>query len=213
MTSPIRAPVLPLGPARAAKRALETAAAAALLAVALPFLGLAALAIILDDRGPIFFRQARAGLGGRTFEVVKLRTMRVGVPKPEQLKQVHDDNPLVTRAGRWLRRLKVDELPQLWNVLTGDMALVGPRPAMVEIAARYGARERRRLAVRPGMTGWAQVNGNVALSWPERIVLDVWYVRHWSLGLDLVILARTVWVLLAGERPSASALSRAHAEW
>jgi lipopolysaccharide/colanic/teichoic acid biosynthesis glycosyltransferase len=139
--------------------------------------------------------------------------MRVhGLPTTE-VGQVYETHPMVTRVGRLLRRFKIDELPQLVNVLLGDMSIVGPRPALPEALAGYDEFQRRRLEVRPGLTGWAQVNGSARLTWDERILLDVWNIDHWSHGLDLRILARTLGVVLWGERPNRRALAaaRAHA--
>ena len=201
-------------PARTVKRLLDIVGAGSLLLVTGPIQALAALAVLVDAGRPAFFRQPRAGRDGRPFEILKLRTMRRSDVPPDELGQVGTGHPLVTRTGRVLRRYKVDELPQLLSVLKGDMSLVGPRPTLPEQVARYDEFERRRLAVPPGITGWAQVNGNTELSWSERILLDVWYVDHWSLALDTKILARTLAVVLGGERADATALdtARAHAE-
>jgi lipopolysaccharide/colanic/teichoic acid biosynthesis glycosyltransferase len=167
--------------------------------VSSPLLLVAALAIKLESRGgPAFYRQRRVGLRGEPFELWKLRTM---VPGAEQMGAgiyVLEGDPRITRVGRLLRRLSLDELPNLLNVIKGDMALVGPRPTIQEQVDRYTDRQRRRLDVKPGITGWAQVNGRTALPWPERIELDVWYVEHRSLRLDLRILARTVRLLATG---------------
>jgi lipopolysaccharide/colanic/teichoic acid biosynthesis glycosyltransferase len=184
---------------------MDVAVAALVLLAAFPVLALSALLIRLEDGGGVLFRQERVGLGGRTFHLLKFRSMRVKSPSAAA-GQVRIDNPLVTRVGRVLRRLKIDELPQLWNVIRGDMSLVGPRPTVREQVDGYTPLQRRRLLVRPGMTGWAQVNGNTELDWPERIALDLWYVAHWSLALDLRILLRTVAVVVGGERVSASAV-------
>jgi lipopolysaccharide/colanic/teichoic acid biosynthesis glycosyltransferase len=194
---------------RAVKRGVDAVGAALLLAACLPVLAIAAAAIALEDGRPVLFFQRRAGRDGRPFTLVKLRTLKVNRIAPEALGQVRAGNALALRAGAVLRRLKVDELPQLWNVLVGDMSLVGPRPALPEQAARYDARQARRLEVRPGLTGWAQVNGNVELSWEERILLDVWYVDHLGLGLDARILAATARVVLLGEKRDPAALEEA----
>lgn len=177
---------------RAAKRGLDVLGAGIFLLASLPALTLAASAIALEDGRPVLFVQRRAGRHGRPFRIVKLRTMKVNDADPEALGEVRASHALVLKVGAFLRRLKIDELPQLWNVLAGDMSLVGPRPTLPEQVARYDAFDARRLEVRPGLSGWAQVNGNVELSWQERILLDVWYVDHWSLALDLKILAMTV---------------------
>ena len=204
VSAALRAPVQ-----RALKRGLDVAAAAGLLLAASPVVALAALAVALEDGGPVFFRQPRAGRGGRTFQVWKFRSLRVHQAPPEAVGQVHGGHALVTRVGGVLRRLKVDELPQLLNVLAGDMSLVGPRPTLPSQVAAYDAFQRRRLEVPAGMTGWAQVNGNTAVTWDERIALDVWYVDHWSLALDLKILLKTAGVVLRGERPAPAALLEA----
>jgi lipopolysaccharide/colanic/teichoic acid biosynthesis glycosyltransferase len=179
-------------------RALDAAAAGLGLAVASPLLAASALAIKLDDGGPVFYRQRRVGLNGEEFELVKLRTMEVGAEHKGARFAVNEGDPRITRAGRLLRRLSIDELPQLWNVVRGDMSLVGPRPTLAYQVERYTPRQRRRLEVRPGITGWAQIQGRARLPWDERIELDVWYVEHRSPWLDLKIIARTPRALLAG---------------
>jgi lipopolysaccharide/colanic/teichoic acid biosynthesis glycosyltransferase len=181
-----------------ASRALDVAVALLALPVAAPLTALAAVAIKLESRGPVFYRQRRVGRHGRPFELWKLRTM---VPRAESMGAgvyVVQGDPRITRVGRLLRRLSLDELPNLVNVLKGDMGLVGPRPTVQEQVDRYTERQRRRLEVRPGITGWAQVNGRTSLPWPERIELDVWYVEHRSLWLDLRILAKTARLLATG---------------
>jgi lipopolysaccharide/colanic/teichoic acid biosynthesis glycosyltransferase len=179
-------------------RALDAAGAGLGLVVAAPALAAAALAIKLEDGGPILYRQRRVGLGGREFELLKLRTMVVGAEHQGAGFAVDEGDPRITRAGRILRRLSLDELPQLWNVLRGDMSLIGPRPTLAYQVERYTSRQRRRLEVKPGLTGWAQVNGRARLSWDERIELDVWYVENRSPWLDVKILARTPLALLSG---------------
>jgi lipopolysaccharide/colanic/teichoic acid biosynthesis glycosyltransferase len=179
-------------------RALDVVLAALLLAVTAPLLALAALAIRLESRGPVFYRQLRVGRDGRPFELWKLRTMVPGAESMGAGVYVLEGDPRITSTGRLLRRLSLDELPNLVNVLRGEMAIVGPRPTVQVQVARYTDRQRRRLAVRPGITGWAQINGRTSLPWPERIELDVWYVEHRSLGLDLRILARTARMLATG---------------
>ena len=177
------------------KRAIDVVGAAAGLALAAPILALAACAIKLEDNGPVFFRQMRLGRGEEPFEVLKLRTMTVDAEKIRSDGVVEEGDPRITRVGALLRRTAVDELPQLWNVLRGEMSLVGPRPVPLPHLERYDERQRRRLEVRPGLTGWAQIHGRASLPWPERIELDVWYVEHRSLRLDASILARTAGVL------------------
>jgi lipopolysaccharide/colanic/teichoic acid biosynthesis glycosyltransferase len=179
-------------------RALDAALAALLLVVASPLLALAAIAIKLESRGPVFYRQRRVGRHGVPFELVKLRTMVPGAATMGAGIYVLEGDPRITRAGRLLRRFSLDELPNLLNVLRGELAIVGPRPTIQEQVDRYTDRQRRRLEVKPGITGWAQVNGRASLPWPERIELDVWYVEHRSLWLDVKILARTARMLATG---------------
>lgn len=179
-------------------RAADLLIASICLALTSPVLLVAALAIKLDSRGPAIYRSRRVGRGGVEFELLKLRTMHpgnepVGVGTP-----VLGRDPRVTRVGHLLRRLSLDELPNLVNVLRGEMAVVGPRPTLAAQVERYTPHQRRRLEVRPGLTGWAQVNGRAGIPWEERIEFDVWYTDHRSLALDLRILARTVRLLLTG---------------
>ena len=188
----------------ALNRALDVAGAGAVLLVTSPLLGLAALAVKLEDGGPVFYRQTRVGKEGRDFELLKLRTMVVDAEKQGAGYAVAEGDPRITRAGRLLRRLSIDELPQLWNVLRGEMSLVGPRPTLRYQVERYDDRQRHRLDVKPGLTGWAQVNGRAGLPWDERIELDLWYVEHRSLGLDLKILALTPLALFRGTYKGAS---------
>jgi lipopolysaccharide/colanic/teichoic acid biosynthesis glycosyltransferase len=180
------------------KRALDTTLGALTLLLASPVLLVAFVAIKLEDRGPVLFRQARVGLRGYEFGILKLRTMVVGAESTGAGLAVNRGDPRITRVGRVLRRLSIDELPQLWNVLAGDMSLVGPRPTVRWQVDLYTERQRHRLDVLPGITGWAQVNGRAALPWEERIELDLWYVEHASFWLDLKILARTPLALLGG---------------
>ena len=179
-------------------RALELAIALAVLAFAAPLLALAAIAIKLDSRGPVIYRARRVGRAGVEFELYKLRTMHggndpVGVGAP-----VLAGDARVTRVGGLLRRFSVDEIPNLVNVVRGEMAVVGPRPTLAAQVADYTPRQRRRLEVKPGITGWAQVNGRAEIPWEERIELDLEYVERRSLALDLRILARTAELLLTG---------------
>jgi lipopolysaccharide/colanic/teichoic acid biosynthesis glycosyltransferase len=192
-----------------AKRSLDVALAVVMVAATLPILLVAIAVILLDDGAPVFFGQPRIGRGGRPFTLLKLRSMRVHQQSVEEVGHVGADHLLLTRAGRIIRRLKIDELPQLWNVLRGEMTLVGPRPTILEQYLRYDWYERRRCEMRPGLSGWAQVNGNVSLRWPERILLDVWYIDHRSVWLDAKILALTVLVVVRGERPNPLALEEA----
>jgi lipopolysaccharide/colanic/teichoic acid biosynthesis glycosyltransferase len=171
------------------------ASGVSLLVLAVPF-GAVALAVKLDDRGPVFFRQERVGRGGRRFRVWKFRTMVVdAVSKGRGVAVAHNDER-ITRVGRFLRNSGVDELPQILNVLVGEMSLVGPRPTLAYQVERYSSFQKRRLEVRPGITSLAVVSGRNALSWNERIELDVWYIDHWSLSLDLKIMLRTLWCVL-----------------
>ncbi len=166
--------------------------------LASPALALAALAVKLGDGGPILYRQVRVGEGGVDFELLKLRTMVVGAETMGAGYAVDEGDPRITRAGRLLRRLSLDELPQLWNVVRGDMSLIGPRPTLRYQVDRYDERQRRRLDVKPGITGWAQVHGRASLPWAERIELDVWYVEHRSALVDLKILLLTPLALFRG---------------
>jgi lipopolysaccharide/colanic/teichoic acid biosynthesis glycosyltransferase len=180
------------------KRAFDVAASSLMLFVASPVLAGSAAAIVLEDRGPVLYRQRRVGRDGVEFELLKLRTMVVGAEKMGAGLAVNQGDPRITKVGRLLRRLSLDELPQLWNVLRGDMSLVGPRPTLAYQVERYTPRQRRRLEVKPGITGWAQVHGRARLPWDERIELDVWYVEHRSFWLDLKILAKTPGALMSG---------------
>ena len=179
-------------------RFLDAALAAALLVVMSPVLAIAALAIRLESGGPVFYRQLRVGRGGEPFELWKLRTMVPGAEAMGAGIYVLEGDTRITRVGRLLRRFSLDELPNLLNVVRGEMALVGPRPTVQEQVDRYTDRQLRRLEVKPGITGWAQINGRASLPWPERIELDVWYVEHRSTRLDLRILARTARMLATG---------------
>jgi lipopolysaccharide/colanic/teichoic acid biosynthesis glycosyltransferase len=179
-------------------RVVDAALGGVSLALASPVLAAAALAIKLDGGGPVFFRQRRVGLNGTEFELVKLRTMEIGAEHRGAGFAVNEGDPRITRVGRVLRRLSLDEIPQLWNVVRGDMSLIGPRPTLSYQVERYTPRQRRRLEVKPGITGWAQIHGRARLPWEERIELDVWYVENRSPWLDLKILARTPTSLFAG---------------
>ena len=179
-------------------RALDVAGASVGLVLASPFLAASALAIKLEDGGPVLYRQRRIGKDGEDFELLKLRTMVVGAERQGAGWAVNEGDPRITRAGRVLRRLSLDELPQLWNVVRGDMSLIGPRPTLRYQVEKYTDRQRRRLDVKPGITGWAQIHGRAALPWEERIELDVWYVEHRSALLDVKILLRTPLALFGG---------------
>jgi len=177
-------------------RMLDILGSAAGLAAASPVLALSALAIKVADGGPVLYRQERIGLGGEPFTILKLRTMSVGAERKGLGLQVSSNDSRITKPGKLLRASSIDELPQLINVLRGDMALVGPRPTVRSQVQKYTPQQRRRLEVKPGLTGWAQVNGRNSLSWPDRIGLDVWYVDNKTLTLDLKILVRTPGALL-----------------
>jgi lipopolysaccharide/colanic/teichoic acid biosynthesis glycosyltransferase len=179
-------------------RALDLAGASLGLVLASPFLAAAAIAIKLDGGGPVLYRQQRVGKDGREFELVKLRTMVVGAEGQGAGWAVDHGDPRITRVGSVLRRVSLDEVPQLWNVVRGEMSLIGPRPTLAYQVEQYTPHQRRRLDVRPGITGWAQVQGRASLPWEERIELDVWYVEHRSPSLDLKILARTPFALFGG---------------
>jgi lipopolysaccharide/colanic/teichoic acid biosynthesis glycosyltransferase len=179
-------------------RALDIAIAGTGLVAAGPILGLGALAVKLDDGGPVLYRQSRVGRGGVDFELLKLRTMIVGAESQGAGFGVDRGDSRITRVGRLLRRLSIDELPQLWNVLRGDMSIIGPRPTLRYQVDQYDERQIHRLDVRPGITGWAQIHGRATLAWADRIELDLWYVRHRSWKTDLLILLRTPLALFGG---------------
>ena len=197
-----------------AKRAFDLTVASSVGVLAAPLLGAIAAAIKFESRGPLFFRQERIGRHGRPFEIVKFRTLVDSPPGEPADYLISKSDPRITRVGAFLRRWSLDELPQVWNVLRGDMSIVGPRPTLRYQVERYDDFQRRRLEVLPGVTGWAQVSGRNELSWPERIKLDVWYVDHRSFSLDLSIVVATVKTLFQpssiyndaqgdwGERPS-----------
>ena len=180
------------------RRALDLTIAVPTAILTAPVVAALALAIKLDSRGPVLYRQVRVGLDGRHFRICKLRTMIVGAEFIGAGLAVDENDDRITRVGRVLRRYSLDELTNLWNVLSGDMAIVGPRPTVPVQVDQYTERQRGRLAVRPGLTGWAQVNGRASLPWSERIELDLWYVQHRSLWLDLRILAATLRMVLSG---------------
>jgi lipopolysaccharide/colanic/teichoic acid biosynthesis glycosyltransferase len=179
-------------------RALDLLIAALALLLLSPVLLAAAIAIRLGSAGPVIYRQRRVGKGGREFELLKLRTMVQGSDPVGVGTVVARDDPRVTAAGRFLRRTSLDEIPNLVNVLRGEMAIVGPRPTIPAQVASYTSRQHRRHEVRPGLTGWAQVQGRAGIPWEERIELDVEYVERRSFWLDLRILAKTAWLLVSG---------------
>jgi lipopolysaccharide/colanic/teichoic acid biosynthesis glycosyltransferase len=180
-------------------RALDVLIAATALAILSPVLLVAAIAIALTSPGPVLYRQRRVGLGGREFEMLKLRTMVQGSDPVGVGKVVYRDDPRLTRPGRFLRRTSLDEVPNLVNVLRGEMAIVGPRPTIPAQVEAYTPEQKRRHEVLPGITGWAQVQGRAGIPWEERIELDVWYVERRSTALDLRILAKTVYLVLTGK--------------
>jgi lipopolysaccharide/colanic/teichoic acid biosynthesis glycosyltransferase len=181
------------------KRALDVAVAGAALVVAAPVLGVAALLIRIETHGHPIYRQRRVGLDGEPFDLYKLRTMVSGAETMGAGLTVDAGDTRITRLGGVLRRTSMDELPNLVNVLRGEMSIVGPRPTVQVQVDRYTERQRGRLGVRPGLTGWAQIHGRASLPWHERIELDLWYVEHASLRLDLRILWRTARMVLGGD--------------
>ncbi|MGI6317350.1 MAG: sugar transferase [Dethiobacteria bacterium] len=181
------------------KRAVDIVVSLSGLILLLPFFGVIAVAIKIDDPGPVFFRQERSGKNGRVFRIYKFRSMVVDAERKGAGVFVEENDSRITRVGKVLRHTSLDEFPQLINVLKGEMSLVGPRPTLPYQIERYDERQRKRLEVRPGITGWAQVNGRNALTWPERIELDLWYVDNWSLWLDLIILWRTFLIVAKRE--------------
>ena len=181
------------------KRTFDVAVSLTALLLLSPAMGLIALAIKLEDGGPVFFVQERAGRGGKVFRCLKFRTMVVGAANMGLGLEVAEKDPRITRVGRYLRNWTLDEVPQLINVLKGEMSIVGPRPGLPHQAARYTAEQQRRLEVKPGMAGWAWIHGRNLTPWPERIRMDVWYVDHWSLWLDTRILFRAFLQMLRRE--------------
>jgi lipopolysaccharide/colanic/teichoic acid biosynthesis glycosyltransferase len=188
------------------RRAVDVVVSALALALSSPVLALAALAIRLESPGPMIYRQRRAGLHGRPFDVLKLRTMVEGAEHIGAGLAVDEDDARITRVGALLRRTSLDELPNLVNVLRGEMSLIGPRPTLPVQVQQYTERQRGRLEIKPGITGWAQVNGRASLPWAQRIELDLYYIEHRSLALDLRILRRTLAMVLGG-----SGLYKGHA--
>jgi lipopolysaccharide/colanic/teichoic acid biosynthesis glycosyltransferase len=182
-----------------ARRAFDVIVAAAALAAASPFMLVAVLAIRLESRGSAIYRQRRVGRNGRPFDVIKLRTMVTGAEGMGAGLAISEGDTRITRVGRLLRRTSLDEVPNLVNVLRGDMSIIGPRPTVPVQVDRYTARQRGRLAIKPGITGWAQIHGRTELPWDERIELDLWYIEHRSWRLDLRILWRTARMVLGGQ--------------
>lgn len=180
------------------KRLFDFFISFAILLLLFPLFIIVAVLIKLDSKGPIFYLQSRVGENGRVFRIYKLRTM-TNKERDPNVKQTYLQDPDITRIGGLLRRFKIDELPQIWNVFIGDMSLVGPRPALPSLYEKFGEIAKKRCEVRPGMTGWAQVNGNIYLPWEERLCLDREYVDRMSFMLDLRILVKTVAIVLFGE--------------
>jgi lipopolysaccharide/colanic/teichoic acid biosynthesis glycosyltransferase len=181
------------------RRALDLVIAGAVCAVTAPVVALLALVVRLESRGHPIYTQTRVGKDGALFEIYKLRTMVHGAEFTGAGLAIHEGDDRITRLGRFLRRYSLDELPNLWNVLRGEMSIIGPRPTLQVQVDQYTERERGRLAVKPGITGWAQVNGRASLPWSERIELDLWYVEHRTLALDFEILVRTVRMVVTGQ--------------
>ena len=180
------------------KRLFDFFISFAILLLLFPLFIIVAVLIKLDSKGPIFYLQSRVGENGRVFRIYKLRTM-TNKERDPNVKQTYLQDPDITRIGGLLRRFKIDELPQIWNVFIGDMSLVGPRPALPSLYEKFGEIAKKRCEVRPGMTGWAQVNGNIYLPWEERLCLDREYGDRMSFMLDLRILVKTVAIVLFGE--------------
>jgi lipopolysaccharide/colanic/teichoic acid biosynthesis glycosyltransferase len=183
---------------RAFKRALDLLIAGLGTIVSAPVIALLAVAVRLESAGHPIYTQTRIGLDGEPFTIYKLRTMVSGAEFTGAGLAINQGDDRITRVGAFLRRTSLDELPNLWNVLRGEMSIVGPRPTVPVQVAQYTERERERLSVKPGITGWAQIHGRAALPWPQRIELDLWYVEHQSLALDVRILARTAEMVLSG---------------
>ncbi len=186
-----------LGAQHTLKRTFDLAVCGGALVALSPLLALIGTAIKAESKGPAFFLQERVGKGGKTFVIWKFRTMVEGSEKGDLILKKNDAR--VTKVGELLRKTSLDELPQLINIVLGDMSIIGPRPTLAYQVEQYDEVQRRRLDALPGVTGWAQIHGRNALPWPERIELDVWYVEHWSLWLDLQILLRTIPVVLGQE--------------
>jgi lipopolysaccharide/colanic/teichoic acid biosynthesis glycosyltransferase len=182
----------------AVRRALDLVIAGAVSVVSAPVVALLAVAVRLQSPGHPIYTQTRVGKDGKLFEIYKLRTMVQGAEFTGAGLAIQEGDDRITRIGRFLRRYSLDELPNLWNVVRGEMSIIGPRPTLQVQVEQYTERERGRLAVKPGITGWAQVNGRASVPWSERIELDLWYVEHRTLGLDLEILVRTVRMVVTG---------------
>jgi lipopolysaccharide/colanic/teichoic acid biosynthesis glycosyltransferase len=181
------------------KRALDLLIGVPAAVLTAPVIGILALAIRLESPGHPIYTQTRAGKDGARFQIYKLRTMVRGAEFTGAGLAIQEGDDRITRVGQFLRRYSLDELPNLWNVVRGEMSIVGPRPTLPVQVEQYTERQRGRLTVKPGLTGWAQVNGRASLPWTERIELDLWYVEHRTLALDLRIIARTLSMVLSGQ--------------
>jgi lipopolysaccharide/colanic/teichoic acid biosynthesis glycosyltransferase len=177
------------------KRIIDLVVSGIALIVLLPIFVIIGIFIKIDSRGPVFFVQKRAGKDGKIFKAYKLRTMVNNAVEMGLGYEIAKDDSRITRVGKHLR-WGIDELPQLLNVFRGEMSMVGPRPTLPHQIEKYSEREKRRLEIKPGITGWALINGRNKLTWPERIKLDIWYIDHWSIWLDLKILFKTIWVVI-----------------
>lgn len=181
------------------RRAIDVVGGCIALVLVAPVMACATIAIRVESRGHPIYRQRRVGKDGRPFDLLKLRTMVDGAEHIGAGLAINENDPRVTRVGALLRRISFDELPNLLNVVRGDMSFIGPRPTIPVQVAQYTERQRGRLAIRPGITGWAQVNGRASLPWSERIELDLYYIEHRSLAFDLRILGRTLAIVFGGE--------------
>lgn len=191
------------------RRAVDIFGAIVCLTLVSPIVFVTMVAIYLTDRGSIFYLQERSGLYGRPFTVFKFRSMRINNLPYDDVTEIRSGHPLVTPVGNLIRRFKIDELPQMLNVFKGEMSLIGPRPTLPDQVERYTPFQRRRLEMRPGLTGWAQVSGGIDITWPERIMLDVWYVDHRTIWLDVLILLQTFLVVFRGEQSYPDRLTQA----
>ncbi len=188
------------------KRVIDIIGALIGLVVSAPIMVIVSLIIYLTMGKPIFFKQVRSGMNGKPFVIYKFRTM---LDLRDENGNLLPDEKRITNLGKIMRFLRLDELPELFNILKGDMSIIGPRPTLVEQVSSYNSFQKRRLHVRPGLTGWAQINGNTKLSWDDRILLDIWYIDHWSLILDFKIILSTVRVVFNGENINLNALEEA----
>lgn len=191
------------------KRSVDILIAVPALVLLIPLWIILGLGIFIEDRGPIFYKQKRLGKNGKLFTIYKFRSMYVNNIPPLELGAIKHNHSLVTRIGYIMRRLKLDETPQFLNVIVGEMSLVGPRPCLPVRIESMSLSEKKRFQVAPGLTGWAEVNGNVELSWDEQLLLDLWYVQHASLRLDMKIILKTMGVVLFGSKINTAALLNA----